>query len=207
MVSASAASGDSQAAGSEAQARGSSWIMAPPSFHPPAQHVGRDLGPRHRRRQPPPAITASRSHRPSSSSRSSDTITAAPPAARRSISAWWMRAAAPMSTPQVGWAANSTRGAPSSSRPTMNFCRLPPDRLRAGARGDTARTPWRAITRAAASASPRRRIQPRMPPARAPWSAACSRPAPFRARIPVPGVPRESRAAPVRAARPAEAGR
>ena len=56
------------------------------------------------------------------------TSTAAPRPAR-SISAWRMVAAAPASTPQVGWLTTSTPGSRRISRPTTNFCRLPPDRL------------------------------------------------------------------------------
>ena len=48
-------------------------------------------------------------------------------------SAWRICAAAPTSTPQVGCATISTFGCCRISRPTMNFCRLPPDRLRAPA--------------------------------------------------------------------------
>ena len=40
---------------------------------------------------------------------------------------------APMSTPQVGCATTMTCGSSMVSRPTMNFCRLPPDRLEAAA--------------------------------------------------------------------------
>ncbi len=42
-----------------------------------------------------------------------------------------MTAAAPASTPQVGWLTTSTPGSRRISRPTMNFCRLPPERLAA----------------------------------------------------------------------------
>ena len=58
----------------------------------------------------------------------------------RSISAWWIAAAAPASTPQVGCETTSTPGFCSTSRPTMNFCRLPPDRLRAAASTPGVRT-------------------------------------------------------------------
>ena len=51
--------------------------------------------------------------------------------AARSISAWRMVAAAPASTPQVGWLTTSTPGSRRISRPTMNFCKLPPERLTA----------------------------------------------------------------------------
>ncbi len=43
--------------------------------------------------------------------------------------AWRIAAAAPASTPQVGWLTISRRGSRRISRPTMNFCRLPPERL------------------------------------------------------------------------------
>jgi len=42
-----------------------------------------------------------------------------------------MTAAAPASTPQVGWLTTRTTGLRRISRPTMNFCKLPPDRLAA----------------------------------------------------------------------------
>src|SRR5713101_1363099 len=42
-----------------------------------------------------------------------------------------MTAAAPASTPQVGWLTTSTAGFRRISRPTTNFCRFPPDRLAA----------------------------------------------------------------------------
>jgi hypothetical protein len=44
----------------------------------------------------------------------------------------------------VGWLTISSFGAASISRPTMNFCRLPPDRLLAGAPGPPALTLKRA---------------------------------------------------------------
>ncbi len=50
----------------------------------------------------------------------------AEPDRARSISAWRMVVAAPASTPQVGWQTTSTPGRRSNSRPTTNFCRLPP---------------------------------------------------------------------------------
>ena len=45
------------------------------------------------------------------------------------MSAWRIAAAAPASTPQVGWLTTSRRGSRRISRPTTYFCRLPPDRL------------------------------------------------------------------------------
>ena len=53
--------------------------------------------------------------------------TMAEPRAARSTSAWWIAAAAPASTPQVGCETTSTSGTCSTSRPMMNFCRLPPE--------------------------------------------------------------------------------
>ncbi len=82
------------------------------------------------------------------------TSTAAPLAAS-SISTLRMKAAAPASTPQVGCEAMSTAGSCSTSRPTMNFCRLPPERLRAAAPVPFALTLKRSmIVRAKASALP-----------------------------------------------------
>ena len=57
-------------------------------------------------------------------------------------------AAAPTSRPQVGCATISTFGAASISRPTMNFCRLPPDRVAARLSGPRALTPNRSMSRA-----------------------------------------------------------
>ena len=44
-----------------------------------------------------------------------------------------MYSAAPISSPRVGWAATTTSGSLESSRPTMSFCWLPPERDFAGA--------------------------------------------------------------------------
>ena len=76
-------------------------------------------------------ITAMRSAISASSSRSWLITSTAAPRAARSISAWRIVAAAPASTPQVGWLTTSTPGSRRISRPTMNFCRLPPERLTA----------------------------------------------------------------------------
>ena len=64
-------------------------------------------------------------------------ITTAAPFSAISASARWIAAAAPASTPQVGWLTTNVEGVCMISRPTRNFCRLPPDsdarlRLRAG---------------------------------------------------------------------------
>ena len=92
-------------------------------------------------------MTASRSQISNSSSSSSETTSTATPASRRSISACRICALAPTSTPQVGCAAISTFGRCRISRPTMNFCRLPPERLRAAASGPAALTLDDAIDR------------------------------------------------------------
>ena len=42
-----------------------------------------------------------------------------------------MRRAAPASTPQVGWSTTRSFGSRMISRPTTNFCRFPPESLRA----------------------------------------------------------------------------
>ena len=68
------------------------------------------------------------------------------PARARDSSNRWMPAAAPASTPQVGCAAISTDGACSISRPITNFCRLPPERLRAALSTLRVRTPKSATT-------------------------------------------------------------
>ncbi len=52
----------------------------------------------------------------------------------------WIASAAPASTPQVGWLITSTLGSCNTSRPTRNFCRLPPDSDRASAFGPVVRT-------------------------------------------------------------------
>ena len=51
----------------------------------------------------------------------------AEPLRASSISDWRIFAAAPASTPHVGWLTTITVGLRSSSRPMMNFCRLPPE--------------------------------------------------------------------------------
>ncbi len=86
----------------------------------------------------PCAITARRSQISNSSSSSSEIDEHGDAASRRSISACRISAAAPTSTPQVGCATTAPSGASMISRPTMNFCRLPPDRLRAAASGPLA---------------------------------------------------------------------
>ena len=67
------------------------------------------------------------------------TMTAEPRAARSTI-AWWIAAAAPASTPQVGWQTTSASGLCRISRPMMNFCRLPPESEPASAPGPVALT-------------------------------------------------------------------
>jgi hypothetical protein len=53
-----------------------------------------------------------------------------------------------------------TRGLCMTSRPTMNFCRLPPERLRAAAMTPLQRTSKRSMQRAAASRARVRLISP-----------------------------------------------
>ena len=86
------------------------------------------------------------------SSRSWLITSTAAPASARSDSTWRINAAAPASTPQVGWLITSTRGSRSSSRPTTNFCRLPPDSADAAGFAWLARTSNRSVTRAAGGA-------------------------------------------------------
>ena len=64
-------------------------------------------------------------------------------------SAWWIEAAAPASTPQVGWETTRTSGTCSTSRPMMNFCRLPPEGEPAVAAGPVALTAKAFITSSA----------------------------------------------------------
>ena len=91
----------------------------------------------------PCAITASRSQISNSSSSSSDTTrTPTPFVAQVEQRLADLNAAAPTSTPHVGCAAIIMFGCWRISRPTMNFCRLPPDRLRASASGPPHFTPY-----------------------------------------------------------------
>ena len=80
--------------------------------------------------------------------------------------------AAPTSTPQVGCAAIITCGRCRISRPTMNFCRLPPDRLRAAASAPPA---LRRRSRDRSPAHNARTTPQRMKPRRTmPWRCAVS---------------------------------
>ena len=72
--------------------------------------------------------------------------TMAEPDAARSTSAWWMAAAAPASTPQVGWLTTSTLGFCRISRPMMYFCRFPPESDPASDAGPSALTAKSAMT-------------------------------------------------------------
>ena len=62
-----------------------------------------------------------------------------------------------MSTPRNGSSSSSTRGEPSSHRPIITFCWLPPDRVSIGLDGPRATTPMSDIISAVArrSACPR----------------------------------------------------
>ena len=83
----------------------------------------------------PCATTTKRSLISNNSSSSSLSTNTAHPALRRASSSLRMSAAAPTSTPQVGWLTISNLGLASISRPTKNFCKLPPDKLLAAACG------------------------------------------------------------------------
>ena len=80
-------------------------------------------------------MTTRRSQISNSSSSSSLTTSTAQPSSRSASSSPRICAAAPTSTPQVGCETISSFGSASISRPTMNFCRLPPDRLLAAEPG------------------------------------------------------------------------
>ncbi len=80
-------------------------------------------------------MTTSRSQISNSSSSSSLTTSTAQPLSRSASSSPRICAAAPTSTPQVGCETISSLGSASISRPTMNFCRLPPERLLAAEPG------------------------------------------------------------------------
>ncbi len=108
----------------------------------------------------PCAITTSRSQISNSSSSSSLTTSTAQPSSRSFSSAPRICAAAPTSTPQVGCETISSVGPASISRPTMNFCRLPPDRLLAAAPGPPHLTWYFAISASASARTWRVRTQP-----------------------------------------------
>ncbi len=126
--------------------RGGRWrtVRRPPSrVRAPHQQTDlRDAGLADPRRadRAPPAITAIVSQSVKISSRSCEITTTAAPAAASATSALWIAAAAPASTPHVGWLTTSRAGSCSTSRPTTNFCRLPPESERASAAGPLVRT-------------------------------------------------------------------
>jgi len=95
----------------------------------------------------PLCMTAIASEISNSSSRSWLMTSTAEPLRASSMSAWRMCAAAPASTPQVGWLTTMTLGLRSSSRPTMNFCRLPPDNAAASGSGALLRTSMTSMMR------------------------------------------------------------
>ena len=137
----------------------------------------------------PWAMTTRRSQISNSSSSSSLTTSTAQPSSRSASSSPRICAAAPTSTPQVGCETISSFGSASISRPTMNFCRLPPDRLFAAEPGPPALTLKRRISALGERVARRRRGASRRGRRRACASAACS--APARA-----SAPRRGRAAP-----------
>ncbi len=65
------------------------------------------------------------------------------------ICAW-----APTSTPRVGWEAISSTGSPLISRPTMNFCWLPPESARALVSMPGVRTSYAATMRSESLRAP-----------------------------------------------------
>ena len=108
----------------------------------------------------PREITAMRSAISKISSRSwLMTRTAAPPRAM-STSTCRMSAAAPASTPQVGWLITRTAGSRSSSRPTTNFWRFPPESEPAGGSSRLVRTSNRSMTRPATARVAGRSMNP-----------------------------------------------
>src|SRR5690606_35936696 len=111
----------------------------------------------------PSCMTAMRSDTSYNSSRSWLITSTAEPARARSMSACRIRAAAPASTPQVGWFTMITDGWRSSSRPMMNFCRLPPDRDAASGSSALLRTSISETIRLEASAIAEVRTMPNLP--------------------------------------------
>ena len=76
----------------------------------------------------PLLITAISSHRKNISSKSSEITNTAQPVSLRFWISRRIKAAAATSTPQVGLAISSTRGFWIRARPTIYFCKLPPDK-------------------------------------------------------------------------------
>ena len=105
------------------------------------------------------------------SSRSWLITSTAEPRAANSISARRITEAAPASTPQVGWLTTSTPGSRRISRPTMNFCRLPPDSDPAVGFSAPARTSKVSRTRLAHSSALPKSIQLRVATRSAAWCA------------------------------------
>src|SRR5580698_10466387 len=80
-----------------------------------------------------------------------------------------MVAAAPASTPHVGWLTIRTPGSRRISRPTMNFCKLPPDRLTASGSRLALRTSKPAVARSTAARVADLSIKPRLTMPLAAW--------------------------------------
>ena len=113
--------------------RGSSRLMGRPRGRPQAAHpfadaLDRGLGDGTERRHAPLAITISRSLISNSSSSSSLTTSSAQPASRSEQLAADLRRGAHVHAPG-GLADDQQPGGGVDLAPTMNFCRLPPDRL------------------------------------------------------------------------------
>ena len=75
------------------------------------------------------------------------------PRAVRSSRAWRIAAEASASTPQVGWLTTKRPGSLRISRPTTNFCKFPPDSVRASGSAPDLRTSKAATTSFALSSA------------------------------------------------------
>ena len=87
----------------------------------------------------PRYITAIRSARPITSSSSLETTMTAVPMSRSLITRLWMNSIDPTSTPRVGCAAMKSFSGRDSSRATITFCWLPPDRVPTGVSAEEVR--------------------------------------------------------------------
>src|SRR5215217_9549458 len=111
---------DLHAAGSSSPPR------APVMYRPSSLMVA--SAPRNWATMRPSWMTPTRSARARISSRLEEISSTATPSSRASTSSCQMNWVAPMSRPRVGWAAISSLGWLSNSRPRTSFCWLPPDR-------------------------------------------------------------------------------
>src|SRR4029453_4898227 len=111
---------DLPAAGSSSPPR------APVMYRPSSLMVA--SAPRNWATMRPSWMTPIRSARARISSRLEEMSSTATPSSRASTSSCQTNWMAPMSRPRVGWAAISSLGLLSNSRPRTSFCWLPPDR-------------------------------------------------------------------------------